>query len=165
MSKLYWQGGAAKRGPPTPVGSGITTPAETPKPAQETMEVDTEGEQKADLLQPFSFQSDAAIEVTAGALGVDINDQNAITGWLEQLVTNNRQVFDMVRAYHEKVIRPEYYSLTCQLEQGLKQVNEGVLHVRRELAWMASENRTAQRHACGTQLLTVGWPTGMPPQG
>ena len=70
----------------------------------------------------------------------------------------------MVRAYYEKVIRPEYYSLVCQIEQGLKQVNEGVFHVRRELTWMASENRTAQRHACGTQLLTVGWPTGMPPQ-
>ena len=67
------------------MGSGITTPAE---PAQETMEVDTEGEQQADLLQPFSFQTDAAIEVTAGALGVDINDQNAIAGWLDQPVTN-----------------------------------------------------------------------------
>ena len=124
VSKLCWQGGAA-RGPPTPVGSGIATPAETPKPAQETMEVDTEGDQTGELLQPFSFQSDAAIEVAAGALGVDINDQNAIPGWLAQPVTNNRQVFDMVRSYHEKVIRPEYYSLVCQIEQGLKQVNEG----------------------------------------
>ena len=57
------------------------------------MEVDTEGDQTGELLQPFSFQSDSAIEVTAGALGVDINDQNAmLDGWISLSQATDRSL-------------------------------------------------------------------------
>ena len=70
----------------------------------------------------------------------------------------------MVRAYHEKVIRPEYYSLVCQLESGLKAVDERCFEVRKQLScWMFAENRLSRKHACGLQLLTTGWPNALAP--
>ena len=35
--------------------------------------------------------------------------------------------------------------------------------VRRELGWMAAENRQAQKYECGVQLLATGWPNGLAP--
>ena len=84
--------------------------------------------------------------------------------WMSAPVSSNKQVFDIVRAYHESVIRPEYCALATQLEAGLKSINDTVFRVRKELAWMTAENRLQQKYACGTQLLTVGWPTGMQPK-
>ena len=166
VAQVFWNKASNKRGPPTPVAS---TPATTPAEAQSSeqhMEVDTAGERTAgqpELLQPFSYQTEAALSVTAGALGVDINDHNAIEAWKRQPVANNAEVFNMVRAYHEKVIRPEYFSLVCQLESSLKQVHDKIFYVKKSLAWMQADNRLSQKYACGTQLLTVGWPQGMPP--
>ena len=47
--------------------------------------------------------------MTAGDLGMDINSEQALEEWKAQPVGTNEAVFNMVRAYHEKVIRPEYF--------------------------------------------------------
>ena len=94
--------------------------------------------------------------MTAATQGVDVNDHNALEQWCKQPVANNLQVFNLVRAYHEKVIRPEYYTLVFQLEAGLRSVDNRVFAVRRELGWMAAENRQAQKYECGVQFLTTG---------
>ncbi|CAE7656735.1 unnamed protein product [Symbiodinium sp. CCMP2592] len=101
---------------PTPVQSGLTTPQED-SVADEVMreaEEHAEPPEERNLLTPFSLQDQAALEVTLGSLGVNINDQNAV-------------------------------------------------QVKKEVAWMASENRLLQKHACGIQLLTTGWPNALKP--
>ena len=75
--------------------------------------------QRSTMLQPFTLETTPALQVTAGSQGVDVNDHNALEQWCKKPVTNNLQVFNLVRAYHEKVIRPEYYTLVFQLEAGL----------------------------------------------
>ena len=87
---LYWRQPGLKRSAPTPVSSTAPTPAE-PAEGEEAMEVEqpatgpqpTEGTTPPSYLQPFAFEKDAAVSVTAGALGVDINDHNAVRGWLQ----------------------------------------------------------------------------------
>ena len=165
ISQVYWSRSSYKRGPPTPVAS---TPATTPheQAPDSSMEVDTEHDQtttQAELLQPFSLQTDAALSVTAGALGVDINSEAELERWKKSEVGTNEAVFNMVRAYHEKVIRPEYFSLICQIEASMKQLHDKLFVVKKSLAWMVADNRLQQKYACGTQLLTVGWPQGLAP--
>ena len=155
-----------KRSAPTPVHSGLTTPQEGTV-ADEVMRDAAEFAEPPEerhLLTPFSLQDQAALQVTLGTIGVDINDQNAIQAWGLQQPANNAEIFQMVRAYHEKVIRPEYYSLICQLEAGLKAVDDRCFQVKKEVAWMASENRQLQKHACGLQLLATGWPNALKPE-
>ena len=91
------------------------------------------------------------------------DSQDALEQWCKQPVANNLQIFNLVRAYHEKVICPEYYTLVFQLEAGLRSVDSRVFAVRRELGWMAAENRQAQKYECGVQLLTTGWPNALAP--
>ena len=155
-----------KRAAPTPAHSGLTTPQESTAMEDEIMEEAREfaaPEPERQLLAPFSLQDQAALSVTLGSLGVNINDQTAIQNWAQRQPANNGEIFNMVRAYHEKVIRPEYYSLVCQLEAGLKAVDERCFEVRKQLSWMSAENRLSQKHACGLQLLTTGWPNAMTP--
>ncbi|CAE7037861.1 unnamed protein product [Symbiodinium sp. CCMP2592] len=164
VQDIYWTRSRQKRSTPTPVASSTVTPQEEEATGAG---MDVEGAGATDdgpsLLQPFSLQDQAALEVTAGHLGVDINQRGNVEAWLQQPVANNKQVFDMLRVYHERVIRPEYYALVCQLEAGLKTIDNRVFAVRQELSWMSSENRLAQKHACGLQLLTTGWPEHMSP--
>ena len=70
----------------------------------------------------------------------------------------------MMSAYHRKVIRPEYYNLVLQLESALKAIDDKVFVAKRELEWMASENRQAQKHHSGLQIITSGWPNHMKPE-
>ena len=86
------------------------------------------------LLQPFSLERDAALEVTVAALGINPQDHNAVRQWLEQPVQNNPELFATMRAYHEQVIRPECYALIVQLETGLKTLNNNIFQVRKELS-------------------------------
>ena len=158
VQQLYWRSTQTKRSAPTPVQRRLGTPAE----ADETMEVDTETTTPA-LLQHFSLQQDAALEVTVAAPGVNPADKQAAQGWLDQPVTSNREMFATMRAYHEQVIRPETYALIVQLETGLKTLNSGIFQMRKELSWMTADNRLSQKHAVGVQLLTTGWPQGMTP--
>ena len=166
VQALYWANQRGKRSAPTPVQSGLDTPAETEQDKAQ-MEVEQEHQERdpdPSLLQPFTLQDQAALEITAAEIGVNIQDHNAVQQWLAAPVQNNRAVFDMMRAYHTKVIRPEYFSLVAQLEAGLRTLNNNIFSVRKELSWMAADNRQAQKHACGVQLLTTGWPQGMRPK-
>ena len=165
VQSLYWRQGQGKRSAPTPVHSGLTTPAEAPD-ADEAARMEVEADVQASaptLLQPFSLQQDAALEVTVAALGINPSDHNAVKQWLDKPVASNRELFATMRAYHEQVIRPEMYSLIVQLETGLKSLNNSIFAIRRELSWMTAENRLAQKYACGTQILTNGWPQGLTP--
>ena len=163
VQQLYWTTTRQKRSAPSPITSGLGTPAEPDKVA---MEVETEMRQEQQvptLLQPFSLQDEAALELTVSELGVNPQDQNAVQAWLRAPVGTNHDMMRVLRAYHEKVIRPEYFSLAAQLEVGLRNLNNGIFKLRQEVSWMASENRLAQKYQVGVQLLTTGWPQGMTP--
>ena len=161
VQELYWRSSHGKRSAPTPQHSNLTTPAEP----EQDMEVDgsTTTPEQPGLLQPFNLEPDAALEVTVAALGINPQDKAAVNAWLEQPVASNRELFATMRAYREQVIRPECFSLTVQLETGLKTLNNNLFNVRRELSWMSADNRLAQKHACGVQLLATGWPQGLSP--
>ena len=160
VQDLYWRQANNKRSAPTPAASSIATPAEVVDEA--AMEVEAEITTPS-LLQPFSLQNDAALEVTVAALGINPQDHNAVKNWLDQPVKSNREMFATMRAYHEQVIRPECYALIVQLETGLKTLNSNIFQVRKELSWMSADNRLMQKYACGSQLLTTGWPQGLNP--
>ncbi|CAE7869975.1 unnamed protein product [Symbiodinium microadriaticum] len=163
VQEVYWQSLRQKRGPPTPIQSGLTTPQEVGRPTE--MECDTEGQAASSdpsLLMPFTLQDQAALDVTIADFGINPQDTNAVNTWLETAPTN-RQVMQLVRSYHKNVIRPEYYTLVFQLEAGLRHVGDSVFKVSKDLAWMAADNRLAQKHQCGLQLLTTGWPTALQP--
>ena len=159
VQAIFWNT-QRKRSAPTPVTSGLTTP-----PTEGTPDVEMEpATASPGLLQPFSLQDHTALSATLGSMGVNINQPQEIENWLNAAPTTNREIFNMVRSYHEQVIRPEYYSLVCQLETGLKSISDSVFKVRQELAWMSSENRLMQKHACGLQVLTTGWPPALKPK-
>ena len=165
VQELYWKRQNQKRSAPTPVGSGLTTPAD---PASDvTMGGDDHnaptGSADASLIQSFSLQDDAALEVTLSALGINTQDHNAVKEWMNRPLTSNQEMFACMRAYHEQVIRPELFSMVVQLETGLKTLNNSIFQVRRELSWMAADNRLSQKYACGIQLLTTGWPPALRP--
>ena len=164
VQQEYWeQQRRNKRSAPTPLQSGLTTPQEgaqasQPEPPQGA------SEDGPSLLQPFSFEDSTAVGLTAATHGVDINDQTAIKNGLAKPVQNNQQVFEMVRSYHRAVIRPEMYNLVLQLEAALKTVDESVFKARQELQWLSADNRLAQKHQAGLQVLTSGWPNYMKPE-
>ncbi|CAE7236382.1 unnamed protein product [Symbiodinium sp. CCMP2592] len=166
VSREYWrqQGQGMKRGPPTPSQSVGGTPAEASAGLETPPTTTPVDGPTSSLMQPFSLQRDAALSVTAEAFGVDINQQNAVQEWCNTPIQTNQQVFDLIRAYHEKVIRPEYFSLVCQLEGGLRAIHDSVFRVKRELNFMVAENRQMQKYMVGTQLLTVGWPNHIAPE-
>ena len=103
------------------------------------------------------------ISHTSSELGVDINDHTAVQAWLGQPVSCNQQVYNLVRAYHRHVIRPEYYNLVVQLEQSSKGVEDEVFQAKQELQWMAQDNRQQQKQLSGLQVLTSGWPQHLKP--
>ena len=165
VQQIYWRNQRPKRSAPTPVQSGLTTPPEADDEQMGMAEGQVDpANAPPSLMQPFSLQGEAALSVTMGALGVNINEQQAVQQWCQTTPQSNLDVFHMVKAYHEKVIRPEYYVLVCQLEAGLKTVSDNVFKLQSELAWMTAENRLAQKHACGLQLLTTGWPNALAPE-
>ena len=136
-----------KRSAPTPVGSALPSPETQPS-----------------LLLPFTIDDSTAVGLTASDLGVDINDHTSVQAWLGQPVQSNQQVYNLVRAYHRHVIRPEYYDLVVQLEQSLKGVEDEVFQTKQELQWMAQDNRQQQKQVSGLQVLTSGWPQHLKPE-
>ena len=166
VQSLFWQNQRPKRSAPTPCQSNLTTPQEA-APDAAHMEVEAElaedKPQPVSFLQPFSLQDEAALSTTVAELGVNVADHNAVQQWLQRPVGTNQDMFAVIRAYHEKVVRPEFYSLAAQLEVGLKNLHNEVFQVRKELSWMTAENRLQQKHTVGVQLLTTGWPQGMGP--
>ena len=57
------------------------------------------------------------------------------------------------------------YHLVLQLETALGKISDDLFATRRELAWMASDNKQQQKQACALQLITSGWPQRMGPEG
>ena len=130
VQDLFWRQAHCKRSAPTPAQSSLGTPAE---PAESSMEVDPETTTPS-LLQPFTLEHDAALEVIVSALGINPQDTESVKQWLDAPVQSNGELFATMRAYHEQVIRPECYSLIVQLETGLKSLNGSIFQVRKELA-------------------------------
>ena len=69
--------------------------------------------QRSTMLQPFTLEATPALQVTAGSQGVDVNDQNALEQWCKKPVTNNLQVFNLVRAcpregHPPRVLHPRF---------------------------------------------------------
>ena len=55
------------------------------------------------------MQEQAALEVAVAEMGVDIIDHNAVQQWLSAPVCNNGDMFQVLKAYHTKVMRPEFF--------------------------------------------------------
>ena len=154
VQEIYWQDRARnKRGPPTPVASSAATPQETTP--------DLTG---PTLVQPWSYEDHTASQLVAAEYGVNINQQSEVEAWLAKPATTNKEVLQLVRNYHAKVIRPEMYHLVLQLETALGKVGDELFVTRQELMWMAADNRQQQKQACALQIITSGWPQGMSPQ-
>ena len=166
QEQWFEQGRSLKRSAPTPMSSALTTPqgggegAASSNPGDATAAASSS---TSSLLQPFYLQPEVATQLTAGEMGVNVNDPAAVTQWRDSKVTTTRQVVDIVRAYHAAVIRPEVQTLIFQLEGALKRVDDNVFQTRKELQWLAADNRQSQRHQCGLQVLTTGWPEALAP--
>ena len=64
----------------------------------------------------------------------------------------------------QAVIRPEMFGMVAQLETAIKEVHDHTFTCQKELQFMIADNRSAQKHAAGLQLVTTGWPNGLTPQ-
>ena len=158
VQEVYWSSRkAAKRGPPTPAPSGPSTPAEPAAPTT------TLAEAPPTLVHPFTLDNTAADAVTAAEMGVNINDRAALQAWQTAPVTTTQDVMKILKSYHKTVIRPELYNMVLQLENALRNVDDRLFQAKRELEWMAKDNRNQQRIACGLQVLLSGFPTGIAP--
>ena len=87
VQEIYWNRSRnEKRGAPTPVGSGLTTPHEDADMGDASATAaasasSAQARQDADppsLVQPFTIQDHTAIGLTAAEMGVDITDQTAV---------------------------------------------------------------------------------------
>ena len=158
VQEVYWTARkATRRGPPTPAPSGPSTPAEA---AGQTT---TLAETPPTLVHPFTLDDAAADSVTAAEMGIDINDPAAMQAWQASPVTTTQDVMKILKSYHKTVIRPELYNMVLQLENALRNVDDRLFQAKRELEWMAKDNRNQQRIACGLQVLLSGFPTGVAP--
>eukprot|EP00439_Symbiodinium_sp_Y106_P076520 s645_g15.t1 len=54
--------------------------------------------------------------------------------------------------------------MVAQLESAIKTVHDHTFSCQKELQFMVADNRAAQKHATGLQLVTTGWPNGLTPQ-
>ena len=50
------------------------------------------------------------------------------------------------------------------MESAIKTVHDHTFSCQKELQFMVADNRAAQKHAAGLQLVTTGWPNGLTPQ-
>ena len=150
-----------KRGPPTPVASSLNTPQEGATDREEA----ARSSDNPPLVVPVTLQDHTALQAVAGHMGVNINDPQHVEAWLQRPVANARDVLQLVRGYHEAVVRPEMYGMVIQLEGALRMMNDQIFATRSELNFMARENRMQQKHSSGLMLVTTGWPNDLqPPQ-
>ena len=162
--------GRMKRGPPSPTVSSTATPLEvvpgnTAASSSQTTATPTPPDHTPSLVQPFAIEDHTAIQATAGQMGVDINNDAALQVFLNSKVQTAGDVLRLVTGYHKGVIRPEMYGMVAQLESAIKKVSDHTFTCQLALQFMASENRSQQRHAAGLMLVTTGWPNGLtPPQ-
>ena len=160
--ELFFTGsGRAKRGPPSPEMSGVSTPLGT----DATMQTATQQAiPQQPLVQPMILEDHTADQATASGFGVNINDQGAMKEFLNQPVHTAGDVLKLVKTYHKAVIRPEMFGMVAQLETAIKKVHDHTFTCQKELQFMIADNRSSQKHAAGLQLVTTGWPNGLTPQ-
>ena len=161
MSSFFSGSGRAKRGPPSPEMSGVSTPLGT----DATMQTATQQTMpQQPLVQPLILEDHTADQATASGFGVNINDPGAMREFLNQPVHTAGDVLKLVKTYHKAVIRPEMFGMVAQLETAIKKVHDHTFTCQKELQFMIADNRSAQKHAAGLQLVTTGWPNGLTPQ-
>lgn len=157
----FEQRASRKRAAPTPQ----ETPASTPKQEPEDAEMEARPtEAEPSLFQPIVMQDDVSANLTAAqAAGIAPNDQAAVHEYYQGLVTTREDVFQIVRAYHVGVIRPELYNLVVQVESVVKNLDDRMLRLQQDCSWLLTESRLAQKQACGLQLLLSGFDNKMGP--
>ena len=166
QSMFFTGPGRAKRGPPTPEMSGLTTPLGT----DETM-----GQQEQMADEPPSSAHTAVGAASdpgrshrcpsnAAGLGYNINDPAQVQQFLTKPIHTAGDVLNIVKSYHKTVVRPEMFGMVAQLESAIKTVHDHTFSCQKELQFMVADNRAAQKHAAGLQLVTTGWPNGLTPQ-
>ena len=155
--------GRQKRSAPSPVQSQVTTPHEV-QPEQTAASSSSGMGEVQGIVHQVPVQDHIAYQSTAGILGYDFNDPQAVESFLDTKVATARDVMRIVRGYHQAVIRPEVYGMVVQLEGALRTINDKVFATQSELRFMASDNRAAQKHQSGLMLVTTGWPQGLSPK-
>ncbi|OLQ07056.1 hypothetical protein AK812_SmicGene9603 [Symbiodinium microadriaticum] len=122
VQQVYWQHRqSTKRGPPTPLDSAAGTPmGDLPRGGEASgSDQTTPQDILPTLVHPFTVD-DGAATITAGLMGVDINQPQRVEEWLKA-------------------------------------------PVKRELNWMASDNRQQQKNQSALQVLLSGFPAGLSP--
>ena len=122
-----------KRGPPTPVASSLATPQEAESGATTCVSGQPE------LVATRELEDHTALQVTAGAMGHDVNNPQAVENFLNAPVHTAREVLQLVRGYHKAVIRPELYGAVVQLESAMKALHDRIFVTQSELRFMASD--------------------------
>ena len=165
QQQWFEQNRTRKRGPPSTHGissSGLTTPAEhtedtemagaettpPPQPAQE---------QPHNLIQPLGVEKEAAYSITASQMGVNAQDPQSYSSWMQARLTTRQEVLDTIRAYHTTVIRSEIQNVVLQVEGIIKQLDDKLLRTHDNLQWLASESRQDQKKLSALQVITTGW--------
>ncbi|CAE7601817.1 unnamed protein product [Symbiodinium sp. CCMP2592] len=157
MQSMYFKHDSQrKRGPPTPVMSAGTTPQDAP-------EAPAASSDEPALVAPTVMEAEVAMQTTTGHFGIDVNDHNAVSQFLQRPVQTAEDVLRLVHGYHLKVIRPETFGMILQVEAAIKSMNDRLFTTTQELKFLASENRAQQKHASGMMLVLTGFPQTMPP--
>ena len=84
-----------KRGPPTPVASSLNTPQEGATDREEA----ARSADSPPLVVPVTLQDHTAMQTVAAHMGVDINNQQAVEGFLQRQVGTARDVLQLVRSW------------------------------------------------------------------
>ena len=166
QSMFFTGPGRAKRGPPTPEMSGLTTPLGTDETMgqQEQIPTNPQVPPTQPLVQPVILEDHTAAQATAAGLGHNINDPAQVQQFLTKPIHTAGDVLNIVKSYHKAVVRPEMFGMVAQLESAIKTVHDHTFSCQKELQFMVADNRAAQKHAAGLQLVTTGWPNGLTPQ-
>ena len=166
QSMFFTGPGRAKRGPPTPEMSGLTTPLGTDETMgqQEQIPTNPQVPPTQPLVQPVILEDHTAAQATAAGLGYNINDPAQVQQFLTKPIHTAGDVLNIVKSYHKAVVRPEMFGMVAQLESAIKTVHDHTFSCQKELQFMVADNRAAQKHAAGLQLVTTGWPNGLTPQ-
>ena len=110
------------------------------------------------------LEDHTAAQATAAGLGYNINDPAQVQQFLTKPIHTAGDVLSIVKSYHKAVVRPEMFGMVAQLESAIKTVHDHTFSCQKELQFMVADNRAAQKHAAGLQLVTTGWPNGLTPQ-
>jgi hypothetical protein len=161
-----------KRPPPTPAGTSLaSTPLGTPHAAagfagqgqQTTGMEDASG--NIAYIQMDTLEDATAIQVTAGQMNININDEHSLQAFLQAPAPSTMgDLLKTVRAYHTAVIRPELRQVCMQMDKAVQNLNEAYLQQRQEFNWLAADSREMQKQRAAVQVILQGFPTTMLPK-